>query len=404
MFARKGLPCEGYPPRYIILEVPSLQRHQRAENLGPGQHTISDASTPGSWPLTSTVEPSDTKLIHETLISTRNQSLLLYFETRVCSALATETGQTTNPYRAYILPLAHTDLGTLHAVLALASCHQHSSRAHRPTNKRDVTAMFEHQLAGMQSLGSLLIREELYGLNAEEVDILLATVLLLVLYDICESGICSHGVHLTGTAYICRKICQQPIATVSPRTAFLITILAWLDLLRGFSGAEELAEELAYDDGTHQHVRDFDHISLSETFGCPGELFYRISGVINSGQQYLAGTLSVSEFEHILEAAAQFFRTWDADSEKRAALGSEQKALAEAYRHTCIIRVLRFPDTWRIPCEDPMIAASVVGILDAAASIPTASPCFKRPLFPLFIAGAETSVPHQQRFRRVVHW
>ncbi|RAH44523.1 uncharacterized protein BO95DRAFT_464767 [Aspergillus brunneoviolaceus CBS 621.78] len=147
-----------------------------------------------------------------------------------------------------------------------------------------------------------------------------------------------------------------------------------------------------------------DHISLSETIGRPGELFYRISGVINSGQQYLAGTLSVSEFEHILEAAEQFFRTWDADTEKRAALGSDQKALAEAYRHTCIIRVLRFPDTWRIPCEDPTIAASVVGILDAAASIPTASPWFKRLLFPLFIAGAETSVPHQQRFRGVVHW
>lgn len=46
--------------------------------------------------------------------------------------------------------------------------------------------MFEHQLAGMQSLGSLLIREELYGLNAEEVDILLATVLLLVLYDVSQ--------------------------------------------------------------------------------------------------------------------------------------------------------------------------------------------------------------------------
>ncbi|OJJ98307.1 hypothetical protein ASPACDRAFT_44814 [Aspergillus aculeatus ATCC 16872] len=116
------------------------------------------------------------------------------------------------------------------------------------------------------------------------------------------------------------------------------------------------------------------------------------------GKQYLAETLSLSDFEHILAAAEQFFRTWDADNEKRAALGAEQKAHAEAHRHTHIIRVLRFPDTWRISCEDPMIPASVVGIFDAAASIPTASPWFKRLLFPLFIAGAETSVPHQQRF------
>ncbi|RAH76899.1 hypothetical protein BO86DRAFT_404222 [Aspergillus japonicus CBS 114.51] len=103
--------------------------------------------------------------------------------------------------------------------------------------------MIEHQLAGMQSLSSLLIREELYGLNREEIDVLLATVLLLVLYDVSqqlpflagkppygiqirESGISSHGVHLTGTAYICRKISQQPTAMVSPRTAFLIATLA----------------------------------------------------------------------------------------------------------------------------------------------------------------------------------
>ncbi|PYI20241.1 hypothetical protein BO99DRAFT_431931 [Aspergillus violaceofuscus CBS 115571] len=86
--------------------------------------------------------------------------------------------------------------------------------------------MIEHQLAGMQSLSSLLIREELFGLNREEIDVLLATVLLLVLYDICESGISSPGVHLTGTAYICRKISQKRTAMVSPRTAFLIATLA----------------------------------------------------------------------------------------------------------------------------------------------------------------------------------
>ncbi|PYH76757.1 hypothetical protein BO82DRAFT_436354 [Aspergillus uvarum CBS 121591] len=218
--------------------------------------------------------------------------------------------------------------------------------------------MIEHQLAGMHSLlSSLLIREELHGLSTEEIGVLLATVLLLVLYDICESGISSHGVHLTGTAYICRKISQQPTAMVSSRTSFLIATLAWPELLRGFSGAEKLA----FGEGTHQRTREFNHISLPKTIGCPIELFYGISGVINSGKLYLAGTLSLSDFEHILVAAERFFRTWDTDDEKRAALGDERKALAEA--------------------------------------IPTASsPWFKRLLCPLFITGAETSVPHQQRF------
>ncbi|PYI33367.1 hypothetical protein BP00DRAFT_121792 [Aspergillus indologenus CBS 114.80] len=115
----KGLQCEGYPPRYIILEKPSLQRHQRVESPSLAQHPFRHVSTPeqvsttgdndilaisqpallgaksskGSPPRrprtrhqhpliagcgTSNLLPESLRRIHDTLDSTCNQSLLLY--------------------------------------------------------------------------------------------------------------------------------------------------------------------------------------------------------------------------------------------------------------------------------------------------------------------------------------
>ncbi|RAL07880.1 uncharacterized protein BO97DRAFT_428920 [Aspergillus homomorphus CBS 101889] len=419
----KRLKCEGYPPRYVNLEEPSIHKRPRTENTSLYQHGIfmllaSEASsntpnnsivisqppssvevrprksssrsskpssrrrtrTRGQQPVTNTRATSafmqeDWRKIHKILESAENQRLVLYFRTTVCAALGIETSGTPNPYRAYVLPLAHQDLGNLHAVLALASCHQHPSEAQPSTNKISVAAMIEHQLAGMQSLSALLIREELYGLGAEELDILLGTVLPLCALR-CESSI----------LYVDNELLtvSRSASRASPRTAFLITTLAWLNLLRGFSGAEKLA----YDEDVHRCVLQFDHFNLESMFGCPVDLFYRISRILSSAKHYLAGALSFYNFEQTLAEAERFFRTWVAkDSIETdpapspstslfppSTLTDEWKALAEAYRHACIIRVLRFPDTRLIPCEDPTIEASVVGILDAAASIATESP------------------------------
>jgi hypothetical protein len=63
-----------------------------------------------------------------------------------------------------------------------------------------------------------------------------------------------------------------------------------------------------------------------------------------------------------------------------------------------MLRLLRFPDPNAISTTDPRICDSVTAILDASAEVPRESPYFKRLLFPLFVAGAETDSRHQQQY------
>ncbi|OGM46144.1 hypothetical protein ABOM_004899 [Aspergillus bombycis] len=447
----KGLHCEGYPPRFLFFQDQlSSKREQRdgsmlsssepspssktlraqytvtTDDENPGQETPSNNTTTtngqsrtASNHKTRTRRPNQpqrkpdkvsnattatkdaigstktllTAPIDDILTLPETEKLLCYFDKNLCRALIIETDDLHNPFRGYILPLAYQDTGILHAVLGLTMCHINAS-GKRETENISVARMIEHQLSALQSLSSLLMKEEIYGLTDDEQDLLLAVVILLVLYDICETGVSSHGVHLTGAGYICGKLAQQPKVVTSPRTTFLLTALAWLDVLRGFSGAEKLA----YSDDVRRCIVEAEHFNLEILVGCPVELFYEIGCVLTAGKQYLDGKLSRDDFQDLLNDAEQFFRAWDPDSAAFPGEDPEWIQLAEAYRHVCIIRVLRFPNTWAVPCEDRRIQSSVRAILDASAGISAGSTWFKRLLFPLFIAGAETSIPHQKRY------
>ncbi|KNG89891.1 hypothetical protein ANOM_001705 [Aspergillus nomiae NRRL 13137] len=429
----KGLHCEGYPPRFLFFQDQlSSKGEQRDDSMlssgepSPSQETRSNHTTainkqsrtgnnhkrrirrpnqPQGKPdkasnasrattdAIGTAKPLLAATIDDILTMPETEKLLSYFDKTLCRALIIETDDLHNPFRGYILPLAYHDIGILHAVLGVTMCHITSS-GKRETEKISVASMIEHQLSALQSLSSLLMKEEIYGLTDDEQDMLLAVVILLVLYDICETGVSSHGVHLTGAGYICGKLAQQPKVITSPRTAFLLTALAWLDILRGFSGAEKLA----YSDNVRRCIFEAEHFNLEILVGCPVELFYEIGCVLTAGKQHMDGRLSQDDFQDLLNDAEQFFRVWNPNNAAFPGEDPEWIQLAEAYRHVCIIRVLRFPDTWGVPCEDHRIQSSVRAILDASAGISADSTWFKRLLFPLFIAGAETSIPHQNRY------
>ncbi|KAK5789887.1 hypothetical protein VI817_009010 [Penicillium citrinum] len=167
-----------------------------------------------------------------------------------------------------------------------------------------------------------------------------------------------------------------------------------LDMLRGFSGAEKLA----YSEDIRKCVRDHASLSLHTLIGCPPLIFHRVGQVLESGKSYLAGELSLEQFEQRLAAAEKFFRGWDPDQTIYPSGHCEWRHLAEAYRHACLLRILRFPDAFSISCDDPRIKASVTAILDVAAAILRDTVFYKRLLFPLFLAGADTSSPHQMHY------
>lgn len=165
-------------------------------------------------------------------------------------------------------------------------------------------------------------------------------------------------------------------------------------MLRGFSGAEKLA----YSDEVRKCVRDHGSLSLHTLVGCPPVIFHRIGQVLEAGKKHLNGSLSLDQFQLVLDDAEKFLRGWDPDQAVYPTKHPEWKHLAEAYRHACLLRVLRFPDSFALSCEDDRIKASVAAILDVCAAVPRDSVFYKRLLFPLFLAGADTSSSHQTHY------
>lgn len=106
-----------------------------------------------------------------------------------------------------------------------------------------------HRLAAIRALGSLLLKEETSKLSSAEEEAVLAMVLLLVFHDvsptfpvrgtrhdklmqsrvqICETGVSSHGAHLTGVSFLCRRLANQSNPSTRPKaTIFFVSALAW---------------------------------------------------------------------------------------------------------------------------------------------------------------------------------
>lgn len=134
------------------------------------------------------------------------------------------------------------------------------------------------------------------------------------------------------------------------------------------------------------------------TIGCPPDIFHCIGQVLEAAKSHLAGSCSATDVKGVLDSAETFLRSWDPGT---AVYPTNDKAwglLATAFRHACLLRIMRWPDTFSIPCDDDRIKASVSAILDACAAVPKTSPCHKRLLFPLFLAAADTSSPHQKHY------
>ncbi|KAH7257863.1 fungal-specific transcription factor domain-containing protein [Fusarium tricinctum] len=441
----KGLHCEGYPPRFQFREVlvapsrqwstgvvsssdplalaePALEPPtapqtanavtppvdfsviesfdnclpDSAEDLLPQDPSISSHSSPSS-PENTQIPANQGSYASPPIVNPQlqneviaNQPIIEYFQQTLSQRLMIQVHGIENPFQKYVLPLAYQHQGILHALLGLSVCHMHISG--RESSHYFVAASFRYRLSALHSLGSLLQREEASRLEPLEAEYVLAMVLLLVLHDVCETGVSSHGAHLNGVSFLCKRMaCSTDCSTRSKAGMFFTSALAWLDILRGFSGAEKLS----YSEDIRSCVRDHGSLSLHTLVGCPPSLFYEIGQVLEAGKANLAGDIPLEQFKDVLQKAEKFFRTWDPEQVVYPTSHGEWKHLADAYRHACLLRIMRFPDPLALSCEDTRIKASVSAILDICAAIPRDSTFYKRLLFPLFLAGADTCSPHQ---------
>ena len=98
-----------------------------------------------------------------------------------------------------------------------------------------------------------------------------------------------------------------------------------------------------------------------------------------------------------LEAARQSLYSWRTTRFLYPSNDSRWLAVAEAFRHACILHTSRLLDATQ-PAEAPVIQQSVTAILDAAAEIPPDCYLIELLVMPLFIAGADTLSAHARHY------
>ena len=241
-----------------------------------------------------------------------------------------------------------------------------------------------------------MLKEQCLGLSHTEEDITLSIVLLLLLQDICEAGISSHGAHLNGVVFLCSRIVASD-KPLTPFRKFLIAALSWFDLVRGMSGPEKLA----FPSAVRNSVSEASSFDLETFTGCPKSIFEILGRVLMHGRGFLAGDTNVEEFKAALERSEAILRRWDPAHETYADSDPAWPLLADAYRHTALLRIMRFPDTFLTPCSDESIRKSVRRILDIGAEISWDSHYYKRMLYPLFYAGTDTEYRYQHHYVQV---
>ena len=329
--------------------------------------------------------------IEELLAADRTEFFLSYYDQHVCPIIAIVQTGLGNPFRDHVLPLAYEHVGLLHAILGLASCHLGITGDLIGYYK---TEALKHRVEAIRCLAELLADERERLLPASHRDVVLAIINILVLHDICESGISTNGVHLRGAAYMCERLMASTEAMQSRRTVFLLGSLAWLDMMRGISGAEKLS----FSQEDRERIVNASGADFEITCGCPKELFLILGDVMERGKLYLAGQITAETFERKLARNERELLIWNEERDIYPTRDEHWKCLADAFRHAAILRVLRFPDTFSRSADFPEVQQSVTKILDVASEVPASSSLAKRLLLPLFMAGADSLVPHQRHY------
>ncbi|KAJ4122925.1 hypothetical protein NW768_009915 [Fusarium equiseti] len=442
----KGLPCEGYPPRFQFQEnltvsadigTPQVATPDSTVDLSVGANVSPQSSLSGYEPFETDLtsfyaeefrfDTSDLALPSPLSVATpdltpgppplqispvpvsfaggadigpdlesdivTNQHTINYFDLILSEQLTTQVPGLSNPFREYVLPLAYQHQGVLHALLGLSLNHMYNSGLYSDQGLESLS--MGYRLSATRSVASLSQKEKMYGLTHVEEEFLLAMVLLLVLHDVCISTMSTEGGHLDGVSSLCKRIATQGDSSPPSETVmFLISALAWLDVLRGFTNAGQLS----LPEQVREYVHDHSSLHLYTVAGCPPILFSKMGQILNAGKSYLAVDSLPEGYEHGLETTERFLQTWDAVQAAYPTVHHEWRQLGGAYRHACLLRIMRLPDPLAISCDDPRVQLSVAAILDICAAMPRDNVFYRRLLIPLLLARANTRSPHQMHY------
>ncbi|KAE8372406.1 C6 zinc finger domain protein [Aspergillus bertholletiae] len=416
----KGLVCGGYPEQFRFCGIASrgkwkgaripvsTQRPRNAAdqvNMEQVIHqqqasgTINAAPTPPEEaypPPRSDKSHADTQEmsseIAEILRLPETETLLTHYDEAICPHQISEIGnESDNPYRLYILPLARKQIGLLNAVLGLSALHLGQLTGNQTMH--EVTAV-EYRMKAIRALSEEIRRSQASTLLEDEQDAVLAIIQILLLHDIAESGISTHGIHITGAMSVCKRLLiAEGLSGHRQRAVFFLGNLAWLDIIRAFAGPERLCFS--------QDIRELVACASENTFemvnGCPREVFLIIGGILEKSKEHTLGWLTWDEYQIAMLVAKHKLYSWDSKEKIYPSTDSRWLAVAEAFRYACILHILRLLDESR-SAKSPEIQDCVARILDATSTISSDCPLIELLILPLFMAGADCLAPHSRYY------
>ncbi|PLB35598.1 uncharacterized protein BDW47DRAFT_119397 [Aspergillus candidus] len=404
----KGLVCGGYPEQFRFCGIASRGkwRDARAPVRNRGQECIelpSPEATPDEDPRSPHADGSQSveerrsqsgpvDEITALLNAPQSERLLSHYDSFICPHQIAEIGSSSdNPYRAYILPLAQKQIGLLYAVLGLSA--SHLGQLTKDPQLHQDTAV-EYRMRAIRALGEEIRKSQEETLSEDEQDAVFAIIQILLLHDICESGISSHGIHITGAMSVCKRLLiAEGLNGQRKRAVFFLGNLAWLDVIRAFSGPERLCFP--------QEIREMVACASSLNFemvnGCPREIFLIISGVLEKAKEHSMGWLPWDEYQVGLLLAKHKLYSWDPKGRRYPTSDPRWIYVAEAFQHACLLRLLRLIDHAK-PAQSADIQECVAKVLDSTAKIPRDSSLLELLVLPFFMAGTDCLPAHSQYY------
>ncbi|CAG8364915.1 unnamed protein product [Penicillium salamii] len=330
--------------------------------------------------------------LDDVLMLDRTELLLTHYDQEICPhQIALTADGAHNPYRKFILPLAYEQIGLLYAVLGITSFHLGTVKKDRYL--RDTLAVV-YRLRAIRSLADTIQAGISGNIHENERDALFATIQLLLLQDIHESGISSHGVHITGAVSICNQLkLMNNLTKDDERAVFFLGNLAWLDIIRSFASPSRLC----FSQELRETISSLSKIDFEQVNGCPRKLFLLMGKILEHGKAHSAGKLDDLQFTRLLENARFQLYSWNANDGKYPDNDNRWIAVAEAFRNACILYTSRLIDMTQ-PAEAVIIQTSVTAILDYVAEIPADCYLLELLVMPLFIAGADALSPHARHY------
>ena len=136
---------------------------------------------------------------------------------------------------------------------------------------------------------------------------------------------------------------------------------------------------------------------LEQVNGCPRALLLMMGNILEHAKAHATEQIDDAQYETLLEDARYMLYSWNSSSASYPDDNPRWLAVAEAFRHACILHTSRLLDAAQ-PAEAPVIQQSVTAILDAVAEIPSDCYLLELLVMPLFMAGTDTLSAHSRHY------